>query len=43
MRSSPGAISYSIALIVFLFQWLAEEDSRGQVAGRAEKGQADGG
>jgi len=26
-----GAITYSIALIVFLFQWLAEEDSRGDI------------
>jgi len=39
----PGAISYSIALIVFLFQWLAEEDSRGQLGVRAEKGQVHGG
>jgi putative membrane protein len=39
----PGAITYSIALIVFLFQWLAEEDSRGQLGVRAEKGQVHGG
>jgi putative membrane protein len=39
----PGAITYSIALIVFLFQWLAEEDSRAQVPVRAEKGQLHGG
>jgi cytochrome c oxidase assembly factor CtaG len=35
----PGAITYSIALIVFLFQWLAEEDSRAELS----KGQAHGG
>jgi hypothetical protein len=39
----PGAISYSIALIVFLFQWLAEEDRRGELSGRVERGQAHGG
>jgi hypothetical protein len=37
----PGAITYSIALIAFLFQWLAEEDERGRLAG--SKGQAHGG
>ena len=36
----PGAITYSIALIVFLFQWLAEEDSRAEAGARAERGQA---
>jgi putative membrane protein len=39
----PGAITYSIALIFFLFQWLAEEDSRAQVPVRTEKGQLHGG
>jgi cytochrome c oxidase assembly factor CtaG len=39
----PGAITYSIALLVFLFRWLAEEDLRGEVAARAEQGQAHGG
>jgi len=38
----PGAITYSIALIVFLFQWLAEEDSRGERSARPER-QAHGG
>jgi putative membrane protein len=37
----PGAITYSIALVVFLFQWLAEEDSRGDNV--AEKRQVHGG
>ena len=37
----PGAITYSIALIVFLFQWLAEEDSRGELS--VQRGQAHGG
>ena len=39
----PGAITYSIALIVFLFRWLAEEDLGGQLGVRAEKGQVHGG
>ena len=38
----PGAIPYSIALIVFLFQWLAEEDARGERSAHAER-QAHGG
>jgi hypothetical protein len=27
----PGAITYSIVFIVFLFRWLAEEDGRSTV------------
>jgi putative membrane protein len=39
----PGAITYSIVFVALLFQWLAEEDSRAQMAGRADQGQLHGG
>jgi cytochrome c oxidase assembly factor CtaG len=40
----PGAISYSIAFIALLFQWLADEDSRTQPAVQGvEQGHAHGG
>lgn len=40
----PGAITYSIAFVALLFEWLAEEDSRAQVAvAAAEHGQLRGG
>src|ERR1700694_1283273 len=43
MRWVPGAITYSIVFIALLFRWLAEEDTRAQMPGRADQGQLHGG